>query len=470
MWGNTISQMGQLPLEMMEQQRRDKLANIQLANQQSEAQLRTMQMQRMQQDISDKQQADLEERAGNAAVRSLLPKYMVVDPDTNTQTLNAEGLYNELQTMPNVTAPFAQAFLERSAKNKKAFADMADADSQHQMKQYDLIASLAKNATSPAEFQQTLQDAAIVNHRLDTGFVQREVDRMNGYLAGSPDDPTAGFKAYQDFTVGRSPTVQKELADLTYKRAQTTKELAEADKAKRGPEASPDQQARARIAELQIKAAAAAAGRGPALTGAEQDELKGKLASYSTPEAVADRQAALFGQQIKMLNDADERRTAEKGREENSKAQKDMLDARSKMQEIRDAVSAAKSGNMLAGSVLPLIATTGISTTGGPQRVYPFEFQQYAGAGDLINRLQAEWSGVTAGQKMTPRMMDDLVAFTDIIDKLAGKKYADTVQGNINLYGPKSAPGGYALGGTTPSKTTAKSDFDQGAARQKYNY
>lgn len=106
-----------------------------------------------------------------------------------------------------------------------------------------------------------------------------------------------------------------------------------------------------------------------------------------------------------------------------------------KTKAILDVVNAAKSGNQMAGNVQSLLATFGVTTIEGLNRVNMPEIQTVAGAGSLLNRIRGRLSGLTSGQPLTPELQKDLTQLAGIMRKGAYNEYKSRFHSTVKRYG-----------------------------------
>lgn len=125
----------------------------------------------------------------------------------------------------------------------------------------------------------------------------------------------------------------------------------------------------------------------------------------------------------------------ETGRKELSdKVDQPYIDASEKAETLRNVVQAAQGGNMVAGSLQPLLATLGVTTMEGVKRINNTELQNVAGAGSLLDRIKGKVGKLTEGQPMDKALQSDLIALGNLLQRSAYDKYLKAHQTTVQRY------------------------------------
>ncbi len=144
------------------------------------------------------------------------------------------------------------------------------------------------------------------------------------------------------------------------------------------------------------------------------------------PDAANARQAATIAAQVATQSRAQDFSEAQAGRAElTNKVEQPYLDAREKADTLRSTVQAAKGGNMVAGSLQPLLATLGVTTMEGVKRINSVEIAQVAGAGSLLERIKGAIGKQTEGQPLSEKVQNDITQLANVLEQSARKKYLE---------------------------------------------
>lgn len=116
---------------------------------------------------------------------------------------------------------------------------------------------------------------------------------------------------------------------------------------------------------------------------------------------------------------------------------------------MRDMVASADAGNKMSAQVLPLEGALAITTAQGVHRINRTEVDQYAGAGNLYDKIAGELGKVASGQPIPPNIRNDIRKLTDIQEKGAYQTYKGAFDSATRRYGLKDeqalpGPGGGA--------------------------
>lgn len=114
--------------------------------------------------------------------------------------------------------------------------------------------------------------------------------------------------------------------------------------------------------------------------------------------------------------------------------------AKSSAATLRDVVTAAQAGNKVAGSLQSLETTMAAIRAQGLNRINRTETDMTGNAGSMYDRISG-WLGKAAeGQPVPPAIQKDMLAFSDILENAAAKKYLATHNGINKLYGTSIPP------------------------------
>jgi len=143
-------------------------------------------------------------------------------------------------------------------------------------------------------------------------------------------------------------------------------------------------------------------------------------AQIAATERQAATQAAAIGQQARTQNFQE----AQVGRKElTEKVEQPYQTALGSAATLRDVVAAAKEGNKVAASLQSLETTMAAIRAQGLNRVNMAEIGLPANAGSIWDRLQARVGKLVSGQSVPEDLQKDMVAFADVLEKAAYKKY-----------------------------------------------
>lgn len=183
-------------------------------------------------------------------------------------------------------------------------------------------------------------------------------------------------------------------------------------------------------------------GAGDSITGPEEDQryeniiAKASMQQSVTPEDMAWARAyekrKLLGPSLSAgaadtrLASTQEFQEQEAGRTRlQTDIEKPYRDAHAQADTLRDVVSAAQQGNKLAGSLQSLEATMAAIRAQGLNRINMPEIGMSASAGSAWDRIQGWLGKAESGQPVPPDVQKDMIAFADILDKAAYKKYKE---------------------------------------------
>lgn len=110
---------------------------------------------------------------------------------------------------------------------------------------------------------------------------------------------------------------------------------------------------------------------------------------------------------------------------------------------MRDMVASASAGNKMSAQVLPLEGALAITTAQGVHRINRTEVDQYAGAGNLYDKIAGEAGKLTAGQPIPKNILSDIEKLTNIQEKGAYQTYRaahDSAVKRYNLQGEDALP------------------------------
>jgi len=201
-------------------------------------------------------------------------------------------------------------------------------------------------------------------------------------------------------------------------------------------------------------------------------EKQKTLSVDTTASAAAIRQAAAISAQIAQQGRAQGFVESQAGRKElTDKIEQPYLDAREKADTLRSVVNAARGGNMEAASVQSLLATLGLTTMEGVKRINSTELENVSGAGSLLERLKGQIGGLKSGQKLSPKLQQDLIDLAGILEKSAYDKYSAGFDRTTQRYQLKDEAKLPPSGATSAvSKTISIDDVKAVAAKKGWTY
>lgn len=104
---------------------------------------------------------------------------------------------------------------------------------------------------------------------------------------------------------------------------------------------------------------------------------------------------------------------------------------------MRDMVASASAGNKMSAQVLPLEGALAITTAQGVHRINRTEVDQYAGAGDLYDRIVGKVGKLAEGQPIPKDILGDIQKLTDIQERGAYQTYKGAYDSATRRYGLK---------------------------------
>lgn len=141
-----------------------------------------------------------------------------------------------------------------------------------------------------------------------------------------------------------------------------------------------------------------------------------------------------------------------------NKVEQPYNDATEKADTLRNVVKAAQGGNMVAGSLQPLLAVLGVTTMEGVKRINNTEISQVAGAGSLLDKIQGKVGKLVVGQPMDSALQKDIIDLADLLQKSAYQKYSTehqrvktrySLDDEVPIAPPKAPPTGTVQNGAT---------------------
>lgn len=420
-WGGALANLGQIPLQVQQQQ-------IAKQHQQLQAQelgLRTqqlgMEVDRATQEKQDRQDFD-----------KILSDPKIYNPD---HTINREFLAKA--PIPGHLRPkfddLAAHLDETQTAIQKKKQDLADSQNEavgRAMLKVEsagndpnalgmaLTSLVASGAMSPSDAKvyqaraTTPEAVASITKRLKAGTKAGESDLMIVPEGATPLDkrtnqPLAGF----------TPTEKPKDEFNTFKEiyAKTAGKTS-------WNQLSPTEQAAGFKAFVEAKADPAA-------------ERQAKTIAQQTAT-----QAAIAGRQLAQEGRRQDFAEATAGRSVLTKAEQQYQTALASAQTLRDTVAAAKAGNKVAASLQSLETTFSAVRAQGLNRVNTTELNLPAGAGNSWDRLQGWFGKATEGQPVPPDIQKDMLGFADVLEKGAYKKYTDTHKSVTTRYRLKNEP------------------------------
>ena len=145
---------------------------------------------------------------------------------------------------------------------------------------------------------------------------------------------------------------------------------------------------------------------------------------------------------------------SEAGRKRLDKAEDDYRTAEQGADTMRGMLAQANIGNKMSAQMLPLEGALEITTSQGVKRINRTEVDQYAGAGNLFDRVAGELGKLKSGQPMPKNIRDDIGKLVDAQQGAAYQKYRDGYDSAVKRYkltdeDPLDPPAGFVPRGAT---------------------
>ena len=424
-WGNAIGNISQIPGQVIAAQRQTKEADSRLATEAGARQLQGQQ-------IVAGQQAQQDRQTTNAIL-------------SDTTIYNPDGTMNRPALMAKIAAhPDAGSLVPRF----NDFADHLEATADtHNQKAASLMASnretlgndaLKINAmgNDPGSAQLAIATRAKPGPNGEAPIIPK--DQADAWLqqAQTSEGVAALMKLWKAGTAAGQPKIMVVPEGGTPLDERTGKPLAGftvTPKPPTGPELD---------AAAQTIYAKPEASRTPAEQASlSAYEQRKRVVSDPAALAATDRQTATIGAQAaqqKRAQDFESLKTARADIQKN--ADTPFQTAKSSAATLRDVVTAAQAGNKVAGSLQSLEATMAAIRAQGLNRINRTETDMAGNAGSMYDRISG-WLGKAAeGQPVPPAVQKDMLAFSDILENAAGKKYLATHNGINKLYGTSIPP------------------------------
>ncbi len=178
---------------------------------------------------------------------------------------------------------------------------------------------------------------------------------------------------------------------------------------------------------------------GVALTPAETYALKGyeeRKRVVSDPALVASnaRLASTQNQQNAIQTKAQKFAATEAARKALEKVNSDYATAKTSADTLRDVIDAAKTGNVVAGSLQSLEATMAAIRAQGLNRINTAEIGATGNAGSMFQNIEGWLGKKVEGQPVPASVQKDMQEFADILEKAAYRKYHASHTGINQLY------------------------------------
>jgi hypothetical protein len=214
-------------------------------------------------------------------------------------------------------------------------------------------------------------------------------------------------------------------------------------------------------------------GLAPALTPQQEAVITGYEARKTVvPDfaatAAGNRQASAQEQGNNLQAQAERNRRAEKGEDHLSDATKTYTTAIRSIQQQRQTIDLAATGNQVAGADQPVEVALGLGVGQGVKRVAPAQFAAMHDAGSLWQRLQNKLSTMKDGQPWTKDMQGDAQRLIDMQERLAYQQYyvaGNDIKGRYGNVGGMIAPPASVKQGTNKSGQRVIS-FDGGVTSE----
>jgi hypothetical protein len=145
---------------------------------------------------------------------------------------------------------------------------------------------------------------------------------------------------------------------------------------------------------------------------------------------------------------------SEAGRKRLDKAEDDYRTAAQGADTMRGMLAQAKIGNKMSAQMLPLEGALEITTAQGVKRINRTEVDQYAGAGNLFDRVSGEIGKLKSGEPIPANIRNDIGKLVDMQQGAAYQKYRDGYDSAVKRYklsdeDPLDAPAGFVPRGAT---------------------
>ena len=154
--------------------------------------------------------------------------------------------------------------------------------------------------------------------------------------------------------------------------------------------------------------------------------------------AATDRQTRTIAAQIAQQGRAQDFTQLQAARQDiRENVDKPYATAKSGAETLRDVVTAAQAGNKVAASLQNLETTMAAMGAQGFKRINTAEIGATGDAGSLFDHIVG-WAGkASEGQSVPANIQKDMLAYADILDKAAYKKYAASHDASNTLYGTR---------------------------------
>lgn len=272
-----------------------------------------------------------------------------------------------------------------------------------------------------------------------TGAISED-DARKFLMQSAQAGPQQLASIYQGF-LDKAPDVKSRLVGEDLKKAETAKNNAEAAKAMNEVQGGKPPTAE-QSAERYRQIAASIMQKQPVsdndLAWAGAYDKQKTIPTDAAAKAASDRQTAAILQQIAQQGRSQSFQEAQAGRKElTEKVEQPFQTARTSADTMRATVAAARAGNKTAAALQNLETTMAAIRAQGLNRINTAEIGVTANAGSIWDRIQSAVGKATSGQGVAPDIQKDMLAFADILDKAAEKKYLDGFKAVTTRYGLK---------------------------------
>ncbi len=452
-WSGALGQIGQQIAAIPQQLQQAKA-------QQQEGQLRTAQIADVTAQTDERERATQRAKQYADTLKALIPQY------------SKPGAHGTLETDDQAIAtglaragfgPESQKWLSDSAATREKYAQITKVQDEHQAfteqtrdKQLDLLADIARGVKSPLDFVSAVAHG-VTHGGLDPQQAQAYVDQATS----APD----AWEQLRNNIINQAPSTRKEQAT---QRGEMMKPVAVPEggslvvpggNPSGGPQVIATGAPKPQTPEQddnRYRTIVSAKTLGKAITPEDQAwakayEQQKTLGVDKTAAAATVRQAIATEAANARLDRSQRFTESQAGRSElTNKVEQPYLDALEKASTLKTVIEAAKSGNMAAGSVTPLLATLGLVTMEGVKRINTTELNQVQGAGSLVERLKGKLLGYKEGQPLSPKLQEDVQQLSDLLMKSARQKYEQGFNTTTKRYGLSDEK---MLGDVTGAKT-----------------
>ena len=440
-WAGAANQIGQQVGQIPQEIAAAKMNALKAQDIQGQIAERNQRAQQMQRDAAAT-------AAGEAAIKaSVNPETGAVDHDKAASLWEQAGVptqANANRESVQKTAVTAQQLTEGQQKIQAGQQQVQQAAANHLGELGAAGLQKIQDGATPQEVRDYTM--GLVANAASHGLIQPDAAKQM-LMQSAQAGPDQLAPIYQKLLDG-APEVKSRLIAEDLKKAETAKNLAEAERqraeANAGPKPSAEQDTmRATALRAQVNLGQQISREDAAWL--KSHETEKTLGVDLTAGMAANRQAKAIDAATAQQSRAQNFQEQQQGRKElTEKVEQPYQTAASSAQTLRDTVSLAKSGNMSAAALQNLETTMAAIRAQGLNRINTTEIGSTANAGSLWDRAQSFVGKVTAGQPVDAALQKDMQQFAGMLEKAAYKKYLDgqtSVTKRYNLTDEKALPG-----------------------------